>query len=94
MAHDIYHYDTKNYNPGMPGKAEDHIPNAFTSETLDIKQPAGFKLAVQPGQLWRDHRYHLNITNYDAVPRTLNYSIESAAAPVISSSRGMKPARC
>ncbi len=75
---DIYHYDTKNYNPGMPGKAEDHIPNAFTSETLDINNLPDLNWQFNLGNFGVTNRYHLNITNYDAVPRTLNYSIESA----------------
>ena len=75
---DIFHMDTKWYQEGMAWKAEDHIPNKYTSEKLDIENIPNFNWETCLGNFGVTNRYHIDVKNNDTVPRSLNYFIESS----------------
>ena len=75
---DIFHMDTKKYQEGMEWKAEDHIPNKYTSEKLDINNVPNYKWEACLGNFGVTNRYHLNIKNNDTRERSLNYIIEAS----------------
>lgn len=75
---DIYHHDTTAYQQGMPWNENEHIPNAFTSDTLDINNLPNTEWELNLGNFGVTNRYHLTITNSDCVERTLNYMLETS----------------
>lgn len=75
---DLYHYDTAEYDPSLPWTADEHVPNAFTSETLDKNNPPNPNFQFNLGNFGVTNRYRLTISNRDSVSRTLNYYIKSS----------------
>ena len=75
---DIYHKNTQAYQAGFPGKAEDHVPNAFTSKTLDINNLPDNEWEFNLGNFGVTNRYYVNIENRDTKPRVLNYLLETS----------------
>ncbi len=75
---DIYHHDTTAYQDGMPWKREDHIPNAFTSETLNVNSLPNPEWEYNLGNFGVTNRYYFNIVNNDTEMRTVNYMLETS----------------
>ena len=75
---DLYHFDTAGYDPSLPWTADEHVPNAFTSETLDKNNPPNPNFQFNLGNFGVTNRYRLAIENRDSIPRTLNYYIKSS----------------
>lgn len=75
---DIYHYNTLGYEHGMPWKAEEHIPNAYMGDTLDINNLPDIRWQLNLGNFGAACRYNLTITNSDKISRTLNYMLETS----------------
>lgn len=75
---DPYHYNTQGYEPGMPGKPENHIPNAPLGTKLDIDNLPNSDLLFNLGNFGVTYRYRLNVTNNDQTTRSLNYCLETS----------------
>ncbi|MCC8168964.1 MAG: copper amine oxidase N-terminal domain-containing protein [Oscillospiraceae bacterium] len=75
---DIYHYNTLAYESGMPWNEDDHVPNDYMGDTLDINNLPNINWQFNLGNFGVANRYNLRITNSDSVPRTLNYMLETS----------------
>ena len=76
---DVYHYDTKEYKPEFPWSAEDYRPNAELPE-YDADKPLYSELRFNIGNFGVTNRHNITVTNSDAIPRALNYYIESSCS--------------
>lgn len=77
---DIYHYNTQEYQSNMPWAKEEHEPNAYMGETLDINNLPNLNYQFNLGNFGVANRYNMTITNSDVHPRTLNYMLETSVS--------------
>lgn len=87
---DIYHHDTTEYESGMSWKKEDHIPNDFTSETLDIENLPNLDYEFNLGNFGVTNRYYLTVHNSDHITRYINYYLETSLSSNIVIARDEK----
>lgn len=77
---DIYHYDTTGYITGMRWKAENHIPNDYTAETMNLESIPNTDWQINLGNFGVTNRYKLTVTNNDSKERVLNYMLDTTFA--------------
>lgn len=75
---DIFHYNTLEYEDGMPWKQSEHIPNAAMDKTLSIKKLPDTRWQFNLGNFGVTNRYNITVTNSDTVPRSLNFMLETS----------------
>ncbi len=77
---DLYHHDTQGYENGMPWKKDTHIPNAFSSEVLDLNNLPDVDWEFNLGNFGVTNRYHISVTNNTDSKKYLNYILDAMFA--------------